>query len=83
MLRLAANVPKLYAYKFLSDFLVLVPVIVPFYKSCGLSVTEFMIVQSVYSLSALAFEIPSGYLADALGRWRALALALRRSFPEA
>jgi hypothetical protein len=71
---LGANVPKIYAFKFLSDFLVMVPVIVPFYKSCGLTVTEFMIVQSVYSVSALLLEIPSGYLADALGRKRALVL---------
>ena len=39
---LGANIPKIYAYKFLSDFLVLVPVIVPFYKSYGLTVTQFM-----------------------------------------
>jgi len=71
---LRANIPRIYVYKFLSDFLVLVPVIVPFYKSCGLTVTEFMIVQSVYSVSALLLEIPSGYLADALGRKRALVL---------
>jgi hypothetical protein len=37
-----ANIPKIYLYKFLSDFLVLVPVIVPFYKSCGLSVTTMV-----------------------------------------
>jgi hypothetical protein len=69
-----ANIPTIYIYKLLSDFLVLVPVIVPFYKSCGLTVTQFLTVQAVYSVAALAFEIPSGYLADALGRKRALVL---------
>jgi len=68
------NIRKIYAFKFQSDFLMIVPIILPFYKSCALSVTQFLIAQAVFSLGALLLEIPSGYLADALGRKRALVL---------
>ncbi len=72
--QLSNNVTKIYAYRFLSDFLLLVPVILPFYKACSLTVTQFLVAQAVFSLATLALEIPSGYLADALGRKRALVL---------
>ena len=74
MSRVRANVWKIYAFKLLSDFLMIVPIILPFYKACGLTVTRFLVAQAVFSAGALAFEIPSGYLADALGRKRALVL---------
>jgi MFS family permease len=68
------NIWKIYAFKFLGDFLMIVPIILPFYKACGLTVTQFLIAQAVFSAGALVLEIPSGYLADALGRKRALVL---------
>lgn len=44
------------------------PVVVPFYESNGLGIDQLMIIQAVYSISIVALEIPSGYLADGLGR---------------
>ena len=56
-------------------FLVLMPVIVPFFQSQGLSMKEVFLLQAFYSLIVLLFEIPSGYFADILGRKKSLVLA--------
>ena len=44
------------------------PIIVIFFKENGLSLTQIMILQSVYSLTVALTEIPSGYFADFFGR---------------
>jgi len=63
---------RIYFYKFLSEFWVLVPVIVPLYHSHGMSATQILVVQATYSLSQMLFEIPSGYVSDVIGRKRTL-----------
>jgi MFS family permease len=66
------NIPRLYAFRFLRDFLLIMPAIVPVYRSCGLDATQILLVQAIFSAASLSFEVPSGYLADVLGRRRAL-----------
>ena len=44
------------------------PIIVIFFKENGLTLTQIMILQSVYSLTVALTEIPSGYFADFFGR---------------
>ncbi|HNV94845.1 MAG TPA: MFS transporter [Bacteroidales bacterium] len=44
------------------------PIVVLFYQSNNLSMHEIFIIQSIYSISIVAFEIPSGYFADVIGR---------------
>jgi MFS family permease len=66
---------RLFAYKFLVDFWIIVPVIVPFYKAHGMNATRILTIQAAYSCSQLLFEIPSGYLSDVIGRRRTLILA--------
>ena len=44
------------------------PIVVPFYESNGLSMKDIMILQAVYSIAIVILEIPSGYLADVIGR---------------
>jgi len=63
-----------WTYKLLNDFLVVVPVMVPLYRSCGLSATEIFAVQAVFSVTQLGCEVPSGYLADVVGRRRTMVL---------
>jgi len=65
---LQANLWKLYIYKFLSEFYLLVPILIPYYTANGLNSTQIFTVQAAYALSLLLFEIPSGYLADVIGR---------------
>ena len=72
----ARNVPRLLALRFLSDFIVVMPAIVPVYRQAGLSATEIMLVQAIFSAAGLAFEVPSGFLADVAGRRRALLLGM-------
>ncbi|MBN8215480.1 MAG: MFS transporter [Spirochaetes bacterium] len=71
---LNGNIGKLYAFKTLQWFLVIIPVIVPFYQAAGLSMAQILGLQAAFSLSLAILEIPSGYLADLLGRRKSLVL---------
>jgi MFS family permease len=66
------NLWKLFLYKFLSEFYLIAPVLIPYYLSHGLNSTQVFTIQACYAVSILALEIPSGYLADAVGRRRTL-----------
>ncbi len=44
------------------------PVIVLFYKSNGLTMKDIFLLQSIYSLTLMTLEIPTGYFADRAGR---------------
>jgi MFS family permease len=48
------------------------PIIVLFYTANGLSMQEIFILQSVYSFTIMALEIPTGYLADLIGRKKSI-----------
>ena len=48
------------------------PIVVPFYESNGLTMKDIMILQAVYSVAIVVLEIPSGYLADVIGRRKTL-----------
>jgi len=68
------NITTLYIFKFFKDFLLIAPVIIPFYRANGLSATEILTIQAIFSASMLVFEIPSGYLSDRWGRKGTLCL---------
>jgi MFS family permease len=44
------------------------PIVVLFYEDNGLEMRHVFILQAIYSVSIVALEIPSGFLADAMGR---------------
>ncbi len=46
----------------------IMPVIVLFYKSNGLTMKDIFLLQSIYSLTLMTLEIPTGYFADQAGR---------------
>ena len=48
------------------------PIVVPFYESNGLAMKDIMVLQAVYSIAIVVLEIPSGYLADVIGRRKTL-----------
>jgi len=48
------------------------PIVVPFYESNGLTMKDIMVLQAVYSIAIVILEIPSGYLADVIGRRKTL-----------
>lgn len=73
-LELRKNINLLYAFSFCWLALVIIPVMVPFFASKGLSLADVFLLQSLFALSVVVFEVPSGYLADMIGRRRALIL---------
>ncbi len=72
MIGMKTNITLLYSFRFFRDFLVIAPVIIPFYKSNGLTATQILIVQAVFSAAMLLFEVPSGYISDRWGRKKTL-----------
>ncbi len=48
------------------------PYVVLFYEENGLGMKEVMLLQAIYSITIVALEIPSGYLADVLGRKKSI-----------
>ncbi len=58
MNNIRSNLWKMYVYKLLSEFYLIVPIIIPFYKSNQLSITEIFIVQSAYCLGVLLLARP-------------------------
>ncbi len=48
------------------------PIVVPFYEDNGLSMKDIMVLQAIYSIAIVVLEIPSGYLADVIGRRKTL-----------
>lgn len=66
---LQSNIWKMYVIYALFSFLLIMPVITLFYQiEIGMSMREIFILQAVFSVSMLFFEIPSGYFADKAGR---------------
>ena len=74
-MQLKHNILKLYLLKGFLWFMVSMPIIVLFFQENGLTLTEVMILQSVYSLTVAITEIPSGYIADYFGRKNSIILS--------
>lgn len=71
-----ANIRKLYAFAFLQRMLFPMAVITLFWKDhIGLSLTEILLLQSIFSAATVLLEYPSGYLSDRLGYRTALTVA--------
>lgn len=65
---LSRNIRALYAFSFLKMTLFPMAIITLFWKDhIGLSLTEILLIQGLFSLATLLFEYPSGYLSDLLG----------------
>ncbi|MEM7221036.1 MAG: MFS transporter [Pseudomonadota bacterium] len=64
----ARNVPLVLGLAFFQTFMVIIPVAVPFFQSKGLDMQDVLTLQALFALVMVLFEVPSGYLADLLGR---------------
>ena len=73
-MNLKDNIIKLYLLKAVKWFMIVMPIIVLFFESKGLSLTQIMILQATYSLFVALFEIPSGFFADIYGRKNSLVI---------
>ncbi len=70
-----SNIWKFYAFRFLRSFMMIMPIIVPFFKSNGLTMFHILTIQAVFSLTAVFLEIPSGFFADVFGRKKSMVFA--------
>jgi MFS family permease len=62
------NIYLLYGIKFSKWLMLYMPVIVVFFQNNGLSLTQIMVIQAVYSSIIAITEVPSGYFSDKMGR---------------
>jgi len=79
-MELRHNILKMYLLKGVLWFMVAMPIIILFFQEHGLSLTQIMTLQAIYSFSVALFEIPSGYIADLFGRKQTIALSTVFSF---
>ena len=62
------NIWKLYLHNSLRWMLFIMPVLIPFFQENGLDMQDILILQAAFSMSIIVFEVPSGYIADVVGR---------------
>ena len=62
------NIRIVYAMAFFHTFMLISPVLVPFFESKGLSLSEIFYLQAIFAIAIVLLEAPSGYLADKIGR---------------
>jgi len=72
--RLGRNVYRTLLVGFFQVFLVIMPVVVPFFGSFGLSMKDIFALQALYGFVVVVTEVPSGYVADVLGRKNTLVI---------
>lgn len=72
--QLEKNTRRILALSFFQVFLVLMPIIVLFFESRGLTLPEVFLLQAWFAAVVLVMEAPSGYLADLLGRKRIIVI---------
>ena len=70
--KLRRNIPILSLFSFFWLSLVIIPVIVPFFESKGLTLSQVYYLQAIFAFVIVVCEVPSGYIADVLGRKNAL-----------
>lgn len=68
MNNIESNIWKLYVIKALRWFLLIMPIIILFFQENGLSMKEILLLQAIFSIGVILFEIPSGYFSDVIGR---------------
>lgn len=72
MKTLQGNIFKSYLFRFFYMFLVIIPVIIPFFLSKGLTMSQIFLLQASFGITTAIFEVPSGYLSDIWGRKKTL-----------
>lgn len=72
---IASNLWKLKLDRFLGDFWAFAPILVPFFKSHGLSATEIFTIEATYNVVMAVSDIPTGYFSDIMGRKTAMILS--------
>ncbi len=70
----SSNIYCLYLIKLSKWLMLVMPIVALFYTDNGLDDFDIFVLQAVYSLSVAVLEIPSGYMADVIGRKQSLVI---------
>jgi len=65
---LSRNISLISTRSLFAMFLITMPIIVPYWRSLGLSMHEILEIQAIFGLSVAILEVPTGYIADLFGR---------------
>jgi MFS family permease len=65
---LSRNISLISARSLFAMFLITIPIIVPYWRSLGLSMHEILEIQAIFGLAVAVLEVPTGYIADLFGR---------------
>ena len=71
---LETNIYSLYLIKLSKWFMLIMPIVALFYTDNGLDDFDIYLLQAIYSVSVALLEIPSGYMADIIGRKKSLVI---------
>ena len=69
------NLLFLFLTGFLKNFLVMIPILTLYFQDRWLSMSEIMILQTIFSVLIVVFEVPSWYLSDIFKRKYSLVIA--------
>jgi MFS family permease len=69
-----SNIRLLYGFAFCDQFMIVIPLWVPYLATKGISMAQFMQLQAIFALVIVAAEVPTGLLSDRWGRKKVLLL---------
>ncbi|MEA3343988.1 MAG: MFS transporter [archaeon] len=73
--QLEKNIPKYYLFMALRyGMFFFIPIFVLYLKTKGITMTQVMLLQAVYCIMVFALEIPTGAIADQVGRKKTIAI---------
>ena len=68
------TIQKYFLFQFLANMAFFSPIIVLFWQQNGLSMTQIMLLQSIYAIGVSILELPTGAFADYFGKKKSLLL---------
>src|SRR5258708_5446562 len=68
------NIKLLYGFSFCDQFMIVIPLLVPYLATQGIGMAQFVEPQAVFALVILSCEVPTGLLSDRWGRKKVLLL---------
>ena len=71
-IKLEKNIWKFYLYRVFCSLVFIIPVWVLFLQDNGMSMTQVMIIQSIYTATVMLAVVPAGILGDFIGRKKVL-----------
>jgi len=70
------NINKLYLIQICRWAMFAMPIFVLFQQDNGLTLNQILLLQAIFSIAIILFEIPSGYFSDTVGRKKTLVIGL-------